>query len=293
MSGTTSRGFAIQISAVDNATKQIDAINRNLKAMQAPAERLTKSFGKLAETSGITALSHGMREVANSSFRAFENLGRMMAPLGAITGAASIAGLSRLVTGFAGSGAELSRAGQRARISAGDLAAFKGAADLAGSSSAAMGNGLQTLNDNMFHALQGTAPEAVIAFNKLHISMADLVNGDGSLRSVTEIMPKVIQGLSDIRDPTFRAQIATMLFGGATEALMPVLQLTRKQFEDLTEAARNMGQSQTSRRRKHWRSIWHSAAWPRQCRRARQRDIRAVGWPPDASADRYDEVVGR
>ena len=183
MSGSTaSKGFAITISAQDAASKQIDAINRKLKEMQAPAERLTKSFSKLAETSGITALSHGMREVADSSFRAFENLGRMVAPLGLITGAASIAGLSRLVTGFADLGTALVLAGQRARISAGDLAAYQGAATLALSSSEAMTAGVTALADSMFHALQGTAPEAVIAFNKLHIEMADLVNGDGSLK---------------------------------------------------------------------------------------------------------------
>src|ERR1700722_4548114 len=107
MSGTTSRGFAIQISAVDNATKQIDTINRNLKNMQAPAERLTKSFGKLAETSGIKALASGMESAAASSFKLFENLGRAVAPLGLLTGAASIAGLSRLITGFADSGTAL------------------------------------------------------------------------------------------------------------------------------------------------------------------------------------------
>ena len=238
MSGTTSRGFAIQISAVDNATKQIDAINRNLKAMQAPAERLTNSFSKLAQTSGITALSHGMQNVADASFRALDNLGRLIAPLGVLTGAASIAGLSRLVTGFGQAGAELSRAGQRARISAGDLAAFRGAADLAGSSSAAMGAGIQTLNDNMFAAAQGTAPDAIIAFNTLHIAFK---NADGSLRNVSDVLPEVIQKLSEIKDPTYRAQIATMLLGGATEALAPVLQLTRKQFEAYIDLAKQHG----------------------------------------------------
>src|ERR1700733_13044008 len=133
MSGSASRGsFAVTITAVDSASKQIDAINNRIKAMQAPAQRLATSFSKLAETTGVTKLAHGMREVADASFRAVENLGRMVAPLGVLTSAASIAGLSRLVTGFADSGAELYRAGQRARISASDLAAYQGAATLAG-----------------------------------------------------------------------------------------------------------------------------------------------------------------
>jgi hypothetical protein len=239
MSGSASRGsFSVTITAVDAATKQIDAINRNLKEMQAPAERLTNSFSKLAQTSGITALSRGMREVADSSFRAFENLGRLIAPLGVLTGAASIAGLSRLVTGFGQAGAELSRAGQRARISAGDLAAFRSAADLAGSSSSAMGAGIQTLNDNMFAAAQDTAPDAIIAFNTLHVAFK---NADGSLRNVSDVLPEVIQKLSEIKDPTYRAQIATMLLGGATEALAPVLQLTRKQFEAYIDLAKQHG----------------------------------------------------
>jgi hypothetical protein len=242
MSGTASRGsFAVTITAVDAATKTIDSINRNLKNMQAPAARLTKSFGKLAETSGIKALAGGMEQAAASSFKLFENLGRAIAPLGILTGAASVAGLSRLVTGFADSGAALVLAGQRARISAGDLAAYQGAATLALSSSEAMSAGVTALADSMFHALQGTAPDAVIAFNKLHISMADLVNGDGSLKSITEIMPKVVQGLHDIQDPTFRAQIATMLFKGAAEGLAPVFQLNAKQLKEYIDLAKQHG----------------------------------------------------
>ena len=158
------------MSRIDDATKQIDAINRNLKAMQAPAERLTKSFSKLRRNIRHHRLSHGMKDVADASFSAFENLGPHDRAAWPLTGAASIAGLSRLVTGFANSGAELYRLGS-ARASAPETSLpIKGAADLAGSSSAAMGAGIKTLNDNMFHALQGTAPEAIIAFNKLHIA---------------------------------------------------------------------------------------------------------------------------
>jgi hypothetical protein len=172
MSGSTrSSGFSVTIGAVDNATKTVDNINRSIAKMRAPADAMTKSFDKLTQTSGLQALSHHMQGVAESSGRAFESISRMVAPLGIITGGASIAGLSRLVARFATMGLELTTAGARSRTSASDLASWEQAATLAGSSADAMGAGVKNLNDNMFHALQGTAQDAVVAFKKLASSL--------------------------------------------------------------------------------------------------------------------------
>ena len=63
----------------------------------------------------------------------------------------------------------------------------------------------------MFHAAQGTAPDAIVAFEKLGVSWK---NADASLRNVSDVLPEVIGALAKIQDPTYRAQIATMLFKG-------------------------------------------------------------------------------
>lgn len=249
MSGSASRGFAITITAQDLASKQIDAINKRLAAMQAPAERLQKSFAKLADNTGVTALASGMRKVADASFSAFENLGRMVAPLGVLTGAASIAGLARLASTWAEAGSQLRFAGQRARISVTDLAAFEGAARLAGASSEAMGAGVRELNDNLFKAEQGTSPDAILGFNKLGIAWKD---GSGHLRKVADVMPEVIDKLSKIQDPTYRAMLATLLLGGAQQGLAPVLNKSGKEFAALIEQAKGLGTQTDAGANKAW-----------------------------------------
>lgn len=249
MSGSASRGFAITITAQDLASKQIDQINRRLAAMRAPAERLQKSFAKLADNTGVTALASGMRKVADASFSAFENLSRAIAPLGVLTGAASIAGLARLASTWAEAGSQLRFAGQRARISVTDLAALEGATRLAGGSAEAMGAGVRELNDNLFKAAQGTSPDAILGFNKLGISWK---NADGSLRKVADVMPEVIDKLSKIQDPTYRAQIATLLLGGAVEGLSPLLRLSGRELQAYIQQAKYYGTMTDAGAAKSW-----------------------------------------
>jgi hypothetical protein len=235
MSGSKA-GFSVSITAVDSASKQIDAINARIKAMQAPAERLTKSFGKLADNTGITKLAGGMRNLARESFQAFENIGRMVAPLGAITGAASIAGIAKLASSFGDFGNKTANAANRAGMGVEQFLNLGNAARLAGSSSEAMSAGMTALKDNIFDFAAGrAAPMTIAAFNTLGISMTD---ASGHVRSASDVLPDLAEALSKVKDPTQRATLEMLTLGAAGGALDPLLRLGAKGVAELTDKAK-------------------------------------------------------
>jgi len=231
-------GFAITVSVIDSATKRLEEINKSLERVHAPTERLQRQFSKLAETTGIRELGHGMREFAASSLEAFENVGRLVAPLGAITGGASIAGILELAHRWAELGSEIEHTATRAGMSAGKLSALQGAARLAGSSAEGLSSGMKTLNDNLFNAAAGRAPEAVMAFSYLGISVKDMT---GHVKSATDALPEVADKIAAIKNPTMQAQIATMMFGGAAEDLLPFLRKGAAGIAEYTAAAKRYG----------------------------------------------------
>lgn len=247
MSGSRS-GFAITITAVDQASKSIDAINKRIAAIQAPADRLQRSFGKLAENTGVAQLSRGMGNLARESFAAFENMGRMVGPLGIITGAASVAGLARLSSEFAQLGTQLLFASQRTGVGVQQLSALQGAARLAGSSAGALTSGIKTLGDNLVNAAAGRAPDAVIAFNYLGVAVRD---AHGQLRKAADILPEVADKLASIKDPTIQVDVATRLFGGAAEDLLPFLRQGAAGIEAWRKQMERTGATMTPEMAKH------------------------------------------
>ena len=52
-------GYAVTYSVVDNATKQIDAINRRIAAMRAPMDRMSRSVSRFVDVSGLRKVAQG------------------------------------------------------------------------------------------------------------------------------------------------------------------------------------------------------------------------------------------
>lgn len=232
MSG--SNNIAITISASDRASQKIDAVTKHIAAMRAPTDRVVKSIGRFSDTAGITALGKRMRTVAQHSLQVFENVGRIVGPLGAITGAASVAGMAKLASEWANYGSQLGFAAQRAGMTGESLQSLRGAAQLAGSSAQSLSSGMTALNDNLVNAAAGRAPQAVAAFGYLGVAFRDV---NGHSRNVAQALPELADKIAGIKDPSIQAQIATMLFGGAAEDMLPLLRQGSAGIAQLSAAA--------------------------------------------------------
>ena len=212
----------VVISATDRVTAKVDAINKRLAAMRAPTERLTKSLERFGKLTGLANVGEGFRKIGGFAKDAFLQVSRVVTPLAAITGAASLAGMYRLTESWANFGSHLGFAAQRIGLSSNQLQSFDGAARLAGSSADSMQSGLQTLGQNMWDAVGGRNPAFFAAMSRLHISWQ---RQNGSAKGVAEVLPQIADRIKALRDPYAQAAVATELLGSAGEDLLPVLRL--------------------------------------------------------------------
>ncbi|MFC0407915.1 hypothetical protein [Roseomonas elaeocarpi] len=231
-------GYSITISAVDGVTKTLDGINRKMAAFAAPMQKLGGSLSRFADTSGLTRTAKAFGDLGFAAGNAFRSISQIVAPLGIISGAASLAGMYRLVSAWGEMGSKLGFASQRIGISTEALSRYRGAAQLAGVSSETLTNGLQTLGQNIFDAIGGRNADAVVMFNTLGIAFKDAA---GNARSVNDVLPEVADKIAGVRDPFVQARIATSLFGGAAEELLPFLRRGSAGIREYTELAARYG----------------------------------------------------
>lgn len=230
--------FTIRISAVDRATSVLDKMNKRLAAINRPFENFARAARRFSDVSGLQKVAGGFRRVAQNAALAADRIGRIITPLGAITGAASAAGLYRLMAAWAQFGTNLGFAAQRIGMSAERLQALQGAARLAGVSAESLTSGLQTLGQTLTDAVGGRNPEALVYLNTLGINFRDV---NGHARSVSEVLPQVADRIAAIKDPFLQARVATALFGGAAEQLLPFLRMGSKGIEEYAQKARQYG----------------------------------------------------
>lgn len=231
-------GYAVTITAVDGATKAIDAINKKLAALTAPVTRLQKSLDRFREVSGLNAVARGLGTVATAAARAARSLAAMVAPLAAITSAFSIAGITALATEWAKFAQRLGFDASRISIAADRLHALQGAAALAGSSGEALTSGMKALSDTLTDAAGGRNGEAVVMFRTLGVEFR---NADGTARRAADVMPQLADAIARIRNPALQARVATMLFGGAAEDLLPFLKKGSEGMRQYAAEARRFG----------------------------------------------------
>ena len=231
-------GFTVSVSVMDRATAPLAAINKRLDALTAPARRLQASLSRFASASGLANIGKGLEGIARGAFSAFQSLARVVTPLGAITGAASIAGMGRLLSNWAAFGQQLGFSAQRIGVSADQLQTFQGAARLAGSSAGAMTSGLTNLKDAMTDAVGGRNPQALQYFRLFGINIR---NANGGMKTATQVFPQIATAISRIPDPALKARVAVALLGGAGEDLLPVLNLSAAGLANYAAMAKRYG----------------------------------------------------
>jgi hypothetical protein len=180
-------GFSITIKAVDQTTATIDkingkiagaqnAINKRLAASAAPWKRLGTQIGRTVRllggnklAMGVQRVSKGFMELTRSSWGAFQNISRIVDPLGIITGAATIAGIVALERRFADLGQTLTNTGRVMNMDPAKLAQWERAGRLVGVSAGE--------TDSSLRGLQRTATDARFGQNNQAAGMLQMILG--------------------------------------------------------------------------------------------------------------------
>ena len=240
-------GYSVSITAVDRATKVIDGINKKIMGIRAPVDRLGASLAKFGKVTQLEGLAKGMQSLGRNAIDAFRNISQIIAPLGAITGAASLAGMYRMVASYGLWAQHLGIISTRVGVAAPKLAHMENVAALAGSSAGDMDAGLKSLMDTMTEINAGGGAEQQKTFKAIGLS------ADFSKKGVLDVagaMDTYLAALRRVHNPALQAQAAQAGLGGAAEGMLPVYQKSAEEIDRLNDKVRAHGELTEEARKK-------------------------------------------
>lgn len=209
-------GYSVTYTVVDNATRQIDQINRRIAAMRAPIDRMQRSMARFIDVSGLKKVADGFQWIARGAATALRSLTAIVPVLGALTAAGTIAGMTRLVSSFAQWGNQLRTNADQIGITTDQLQLFQNATTRAGGNVNDMTETLKNLHQISADAFTGMNNDAKAMFRQLGIGLTD---SNGKLKTSTELLPEVFHALDRLQDPADRARVASTLLGDAQNKL--------------------------------------------------------------------------
>lgn len=209
-------GYSVTFTVVDNATKQVEQINRRMAAMRAPMERMSKQMQRFIDLSGLRKIADSFSWISRAAGAALRPLVAMVPVLGAITSAATIAGMTKLVSSFAQWGNALSTNADQIGISTDELQKWQDATTRAGGNAQDMTDTLKNLHNVMAEAATGRNLQALAMFRRFGI---DVLDANGNLKKTTEVLPQVFAALDSLKDPADRSTVAATLLSDAQNKL--------------------------------------------------------------------------
>ncbi len=222
-------GYSVTFTVVDQATRQIDLINRRIAAMHAPIERMSRSVQKFIDVSGLRKIADGFNWIARAAGTVLRSLTAIVPVLGAITGAATITGMVKLVSSFAAWGNQLKTNADQIGITADELQKYQDATTRAGGSAADMTETLKSLHTISADAFTGMNRDAMAYFKRFNIDVAD---ANGHLKSATQLLPEVFHALDSLKDPADRSRVAAAMLGDAQAKLYEEYKQSGKPLQD-------------------------------------------------------------
>ena len=222
-------GYSVTFTVVDQATRQIDAINRRIAQMRAPMERMSRQVSRFVDVSGLRKVAQGFEWIGKAAAGVFRSLSAIVPVMGAITGAASIAGMLKLVSTYASWSHELVQTADNIGITTDELQKLQNATRLAGGNADDMSSSLKSLHDNLSDMVigRGNAAETAQILSRLGISARDAT---GHIRSAGDIISEVIPKIAALSDPADRARVATGLLGAEGDKLVETFRQSSQSF---------------------------------------------------------------
>jgi Phage tail lysozyme len=219
--------FTIRIQAVDNASAAFKALNKRIAGLQAPFKRLHREMATFSKLSGLTKLGSGMASLGRTVKNVATSLLSVITPLGAITGAATLAGMYKLIEGWGDFSNKLGISSGLLGVNASKLKVMKDAAILGGSSGEAMEGTIKNLQDLQRQARLGLNPDVMRIFQAMHVDTS---------KSVMENLPKIIDAIKNFKgSPEARRALMQQL--GIDPSMIRLIESGSEGLKKLTEAA--------------------------------------------------------
>ncbi|MFD1557093.1 hypothetical protein ACFSHT_15940 [Paraburkholderia silviterrae] len=228
----------IVISAIDNATKTINKVNRSFANALMPVTRLNRSISGLVRATGVPKLAKGFVGVGKAAANVAEKIGKIFAPLAAVIGVGSIAGVAALATEWGKLALNVTNAAANIGMSASQLMGLQSTARLAGVSSEELASSLTSLGNTLEDARFGRNQGAMMLMNRLGIGLHRLKNGSVDTQRAMMDLAAVMQRPGIKGNAQVQSLIAST-FG--VSGLLPLLRQGPKAIAAYQQQVRALG----------------------------------------------------
>ena len=143
------------ITAVDRATQIIDRISNRVERLTQPFSRLERSVKRFGDTTGISKFGKGISWLTTRMMSLLGVVLKLGAPLLALFGGGTIAGIYQMTEGWSKLGSVTERTAQIMGVSAQRLMNWRGGGDLVGIGADTMTQGLQGFQQTLQDAKWG------------------------------------------------------------------------------------------------------------------------------------------
>ena len=200
--------FTITINAVDKASATVRKVNDSVSRMTRHFEEVGKSFKSLGRELGFERIGKNLTNIGREAGGAARSIGNIVAPMAAITGIGSVAGVAALAVNWAKLGRSIDSSARGIGVSADQLQTFQGAAKMVGIDTELATGSLNSLATTMQDAQWGRNQGALLMLNKLGIGLKKAK--DGSWDVVGEYKAIAI-AIASQKSPQVQALIANNL----------------------------------------------------------------------------------
>ena len=231
-----SAGFAIGVAINDAAGAGLDAINKRIAALTAPADRFNKSLAKFGDVTGINRAAEGMQTLGDRALGAARAVERLAGPTVGITSAASLGGMVELSRRWADAGNSISKTANLLNTPVDRLSALRGAAKLAGSSADAMDSSLKGLSETLHAAFYNRDATAQMNLKALGIDWRD---EQGNITKTEDALGKLANKASTYTDKATAGRALAAV--GVDKDLLPLLEKGQAGLDAFVARARETG----------------------------------------------------
>jgi len=221
-------GFAVSVKLVDLASGPLAKLNQSIASVEKTATRFGRNTGLLQARD---ALSKARSEATDFG----DKLREIFQPLGALTGAASVAGLVELGRGFASAGAEIGRTSAAIGVNTDALQRLRGMARLVGVDAAAATQSLEGIAQTKFEVSRGMNTAALVSAKKHGIDLTK------DAFTIMRQLSRAITTDADLINDPVKARALEKLITG-TDSYFEVLRRGPAEFDRLDTKVRDHGQ---------------------------------------------------
>ncbi|MFV3377326.1 transglycosylase SLT domain-containing protein [Pseudomonas sp. NY11226] len=227
--------FDIVIGATDKATAVFRKVNNEAGRLVRPFQETGNSFKRLGRELGFQRIGQDLRNMGRTATSTASSVASVVAPMAALTGVGSIAGVAALADHWSRLGRATSNAAGNIGVSTQELQAFQGMGQLAGMSADQAAGSLQGLANTMQNAQWGRDNGALMLMNRLGVGIKHTASG--AIDASGQFMA-LATAISKIKNP--QAQMVAAGKFGMTEWL-PLIRQGPQAMRELQKRAESLG----------------------------------------------------